>query len=140
MTVFGPRCLLKVSKSLPRAPRSLPRASQEPSHSPEEAFHSLQESPIKPPREFQEPALQTFLHSLIEEKTSKDHNTIGLWIKMAFALSTLSLPILDIQRGCSQGRVSHVMTRPIFRVSLRTTWEATRFNLHTPIVSKGDGS
>ena len=63
MTVFGPRCLLKASKSLPRAPRSLPRASQEPSQSPQEAFHSLQESPIRPPRGFQEPALQTFLHS-----------------------------------------------------------------------------
>ena len=56
MTVFGPRCLLEASKSLPRA-------SQEPSQSPQEALHSLQEPPVRPPRGLQEPALQTFLHS-----------------------------------------------------------------------------
>ena len=49
--------------SLQKPAKSLPRASQEPSQSPQEALHSLQEPPIRPPRGFQEPALQTFLHS-----------------------------------------------------------------------------
>ena len=56
MTVFGLRCLLEASKSLPRA-------SQEPSQSPQEALHSLQEPPCRPPRGLQEPALQTCLQS-----------------------------------------------------------------------------
>ena len=56
MTVFGLRCLLEASKSLPRA-------SQEPPQSPQEALHSLQEPPFRPPRGLQEPALQTCLQS-----------------------------------------------------------------------------
>ena len=45
MTVFGQRCLLEASKSLPRA-------SQEPPQSPQEALHSLQEAQMQPPRGF----------------------------------------------------------------------------------------
>ena len=56
MTVFGLRCLLEASKSLPRA-------SQEPPQSPQEALRSLQEPPFRPPRGLQEPALQTCLQS-----------------------------------------------------------------------------
>ena len=136
MTSFVQDASWKAPRACQEPPKSRPRALMRPST----AFKSLPLGPQEDSKSLLCTSLQTFLHSFIEEKTSKDHNTIGLWIKMAFALSTLSLPILDIQRGCSQGRVSHVMTRPIFRVSLRTTWEATRFNLHTPMMSKGDGT
>ena len=64
ITVFGPRCLLEASKSLPRA-------SQELSQSPQETRHSLQKPPVRPPRGLQEPALQTFLHSLTEDTNPK---------------------------------------------------------------------
>ena len=77
MTVFGPRCLLEASKSLPRA-------SQEPSQSPQEALHSLQEPPVGPPRRLQGPALQTFLDSLIENKTCmyvELHRCMYAWVQ-----------------------------------------------------------
>ena len=77
MTVFGPRCLLEASKSLPRA-------SQEPSQSPQEALHSLQEPPVGPPRGLQRPALQTFLDSLIENKTCmyvELHRCMYAWVQ-----------------------------------------------------------
>ena len=59
--------------SLQEPAKSLPRASQEPSQSPQEALHSLQEPPVGPPRRLQGPALQTFLDSLIENKTCMYH-------------------------------------------------------------------
>ena len=71
MTVFGLRCLLETSKSLPRA-------SQEPPQSPQEALHSLQEPPFRPPRGLQEPALQTFLHSLTEDTNPKASYTSSI--------------------------------------------------------------
>ena len=71
MTVFGPRCPLEASKSPPRASqepaKSFPRGSQ----SLQKALHSLQEPPVRPPRGLQEPALQTFLHSLTEDTNPK---------------------------------------------------------------------
>ena len=71
MTVFGPRCLLEASKSPSRASqepaKSFPRGSQ----SLQKALHSLQEPPVRPPRRLQEPALQTFLHSLTEDTNPK---------------------------------------------------------------------
>ena len=62
MTVFGPRCLLEASKSLPRA-------SQEPPKSRPRALHALEEPPMRPPKGFQEPAVQTFLPSFTELET-----------------------------------------------------------------------
>ena len=50
ITVFGPRCLLETSKSLPRA-------SQELSKGPQEAPKSLQEAPMQPPRGFRKGGL-----------------------------------------------------------------------------------
>ena len=63
MTVFGPRCLLEASKSLPRASQEPPKSLPGPPQSPQEALNSLQEPPFRPPRELQEPALQTCLQS-----------------------------------------------------------------------------
>ena len=60
--------------SLQKPAKSFPGASQEPSQSPQEALHSLQEPPVRPPRGLQDPALQTFLHSLTQDKTSKTKN------------------------------------------------------------------
>ena len=77
MTVFDQRCLFEASKSLPRA-------SQEPSQSPQEALHSLQEPPVGPPRRLQGLALQTFLDSLIENKTCmyvELHRCMYAWVQ-----------------------------------------------------------
>ena len=63
MTVFGLRCLLEASKSLPRASQEPPKSLPGPPQSPQEALNSLQEPPFRPPRELQEPALQTCLQS-----------------------------------------------------------------------------
>ena len=54
MTVFGPRCLLEASKSLPRAcpepPKSLPRAVSEPSRSPPKPSKASHEAHKRTPR------------------------------------------------------------------------------------------
>ena len=54
MTVFGPRCLLEASKSLPRAcpepPKSLPRAVSEPSRSPPQPSKASHEAHKRTPR------------------------------------------------------------------------------------------
>ena len=63
MTVFGLRCLLEASKSLPRASQEPPKSLPGPPQSPQQALNNLQEPPFRPPRELQEPALQTCLQS-----------------------------------------------------------------------------
>ena len=63
MTVFGPRCLLEASKSLPKASQEPAKSLRRASQSLQETLHSLQKPPVRPPRGLQEPALQTFLHS-----------------------------------------------------------------------------
>ena len=63
MTVFGPRCPLEASKSPPRASQEPAKGFPRSSQSLQKALHSLQDTPVRPPRGLQEPALQTFLHS-----------------------------------------------------------------------------
>ena len=71
MTVFGPRCPLEASKSPPRASQEPAKSFPKGPQSLQKALHSLQEPPVRPPRGLQEPALQTFLHSLTEDTNPK---------------------------------------------------------------------
>ena len=89
MTAFGPRCPLEASNSPPRACQELAKGFPRSSQSLQKALHSLQDTPVRPPRGLQEPALQTFLHSGLAriDKQNLERMTIT-----AFEDQTNSLP------------------------------------------------
>ena len=104
MTVFGPRCPLEASKSPPRASqepaKSFPRGSQ----SLQKALHSLQEPPVRPPRGLQEPALQTFLHSLTEDTNPKAQSPPALLARaqhIATRCMQLHTPFFFMMPSCT---------------------------------------